>query len=817
MMKFFRYIGFGWLCMVALMITSCAGQDISDVDSLLTKIDSTLNKKPVECVVTRRETSDDYKFMDFTIKLGKSPGVDLSDASAVQVLVKQKMGMARGVMVDDRRPPILLGVRNVAKGQIAASKVKMLMLVDLSLPQNLVDSQQDAVRQARTLLDPDLLYVAFMQGEQVSESYEATDYILENYFKHQSIPFTYLYRSVFTKLQEMTDSTSVFADAKHTGLIVLTGGKTYADDFPLDPRHFELQQRLAEMAPDLAARNLSVSYSLFTANQSGTSSNVNAVLQQANAYTQQELGILRLLVNQTDGVAQDHFDWHVLRENFMEHHQIDYDDYLVSLMMPDNKVFRGNHISLDLDFLNRQTNEKITSCHLDYSIGNVFYPVIIGGKSLQEIMMRGFMVALCLLLAIWLALQFVVPWIRYRIFLRHHVVKYTGSQMSKDGILLEETCYMCKAPFEVGDEVVAKCQHVMHKECWDENGYQCPEHGRNCKHGSHYYNSKNLLDDRNPTFYMKWILAGIFAGLLSWMFFMWRVHTFETQLITVIMFFLFGILSGTPEAEQFLMDYSVHMVYQPSFGFSISFFATFVLSLLSLHNVKWSTRFKSMFIRALIAGFFGYLFFTLSSVFAVLLGIKSNSIVLDCLPWILMTTVIMYCVAWNTRIRVRPLWLAIACLLGIISMYMWMLFYNDSLVDFRLFLLLSFMFTDTILSICIAFEAPKSEHYFLQARGAIKPLEIALYKWLRADSSAVVTMGQSVDCSIQLSWDISSNVAPVHAELTRSKNGVIMLKALEKGVLLGDKPMQEGQSEPLSHGTSFTIGNTTFTYVEKDL
>jgi hypothetical protein len=127
------------------------------------------------------------------------------------------------------------------------------------------------------------------------------------------------------------------------------------------------------------------------------------------------------------------------------------------------------------------------------------------------------------------------------------------------------------------------------------------------------------------------------------------------------------------------------------------------------------------------------------------------------------------------------------------------------------------MFTDTILSICIAFEAPKSEHYFLQARGAIKPLEIALYKWLRTNSSAVVTLGQSVDCSIHLSWDISGNVAPVHAELSRSKNGVIMLKALEKGVLLGDKPMQEGQSEPLSHGTSFTIGNTTFTYVEKDL
>ena len=60
-----------------------------------------------------------------------------------------------------------------------------------------------------------------------------------------------------------------------------------------------------------------------------------------------------------------------------------------------------------------------------------------------------------------------------------------------------ESCYLCKGEFEKGDEVVIKCKHTMHKECWDENEYHCPEHGRHCKEGSHYYNQHNLLDVRN--------------------------------------------------------------------------------------------------------------------------------------------------------------------------------------------------------------------------------------------------------------------------------------------------------------------------------
>ena len=65
------------------------------------------------------------------------------------------------------------------------------------------------------------------------------------------------------------------------------------------------------------------------------------------------------------------------------------------------------------------------------------------------------------------------------------------------------------------------------------------------------------------------------------------------------------------------------------------------------------------------------------------------------------------------------------------------------------------------------------------------------------------------------SWDIQSNVAPVQAEI-RFKNQVPYLIALEPGVYLGGKLARVDKKIRLYHGRVFTIGRTTFTYIEKD-
>ena len=94
-------------------------------------------------------------------------------------------------------------------------------------------------------------------------------------------------------------------------------------------------------------------------------------------------------------------------------------------------------------------------------------------------------------------------------------------------------------------------------------------------------------------------------------------------------------------------------------------------------------------------------------------------------------------------------------------------------------------------------------------------MDIALYKWFRNNPDSVVTLGKSVDCSLQLSWDIVSDVAPVQAEIRMQQNNLWLI-ALEPGVYMQGKPVEPNKRLRLYHGRSFFIGKTTFTYIEKD-
>ena len=93
-------------------------------------------------------------------------------------------------------------------------------------------------------------------------------------------------------------------------------------------------------------------------------------------------------------------------------------------------------------------------------------------------------------------------------------------------------------------------------------------------------------------------------------------------------------------------------------------------------------------------------------------------------------------------------------------------------------------------------------------------MEVALYKWMNAQViNRRVTIGKSVDCNLQMSWDINSQIAPIHAELVSSR-GNIYLVACEEGVICKGKQVNVDKRIRLYHGDSFSIGQTTFTYVE---
>ena len=79
-----------------------------------------------------------------------------------------------------------------------------------------------------------------------------------------------------------------------------------------------------------------------------------------------------------------------------------------------------------------------------------------------------------------------------------------------------------------------------------------------------------------------------------------------------------------------------------------------------------------------------------------------------------------------------------------------------------------------------------------------------------------VTIGKSIDCILEMNWDDASNIADKQVEIYL-ENDRPYCKALEDGTFLSNGQMlQKNQVILLTPGTEFTIGNSLFTYIEKD-
>ena len=143
-------------------------------------------------------------------------------------------------------------------------------------------------------------------------------------------------------------------------------------------------------------------------------------------------------------------------------------------------------------------------------------------------------------------------------------------------------------------------------------------------------------------------------------------------------------------------------------------------------------------------------------------------------------------------------------------------FVLGSHLDFRVLLLFTYFIFSIGLALCIAEPVSKSGRYFLRVEGPIKTMEIALYKWFDAAPHQSVTIGKSVNCNLQMSWDLNGNIAPLQAEI-KTDGIAIFLHVVEDGVELPGKQLVAGKSVQLYHQSQFRIGQTTFTYIEKDL
>jgi len=808
---------YGWLLAVGVLFgaMSCDEQNLANIDDLMSPEDSVeVTGDGLE--ITDVKFSDDHKVMELSARLLHNVGpYDLTDSSEIRVEAKQEVQLYSGKSLSESQPEVV-GIKNISREEIRKINLKLLVLVDLSLPQEQIDQERIAVREMRTMVGQNILTLAFMHGDNVSETYEATDYVINNYFQHRDPSYTYLYRSILSKLTEMEDSTTAVGKSRYKILAILSGGTTYIDDTPVDPMHFELQQQLADKSSRLDT-HMSIYYAHFAPDTTSTAADPEAILLPVAAKQgSSDATLLQFLCQNTGGLYQTQFEWPAIEDDILSDYDINYADYLITLEQPDKKVFRGNRHNLQVSFRDVNNGDLIVQGSTFFYLGGAFTPVIVRGNTMLEVLIQGLLTTLVVLLLTWLVLQLLEPYIRYQLFKRKYVREYGGSQMSINGEMVSESCYLCKAPFEEGDLIVTKCKHTMHKHCWDENEYHCPEHGRHCQEGSHYYNSRNLWDGRNALFYMKWALVAIVAGFLSWVVFTVVNNTYSAIYIERLVLMVYDLKEGSKEAELAYSEYGSHISYLPKFCELIAFFVTLCLSFFTVLRRKWVVRIVEMLLRAVVASVLSFLCSLAWCAASIAFHLDSSSIMLDWIPWALTAWIIMVSVTFHTRARIRQFYLLASGLIGFISMLAWSALYGNSLVDYRVSLLLCFVTYAVAIAVCIAHVTPKSERYFLHVEGAVKEMDIALYKWFRETPGQVVSIGRSVDCSIQLSWDMNGKVAPLQAEIRRHISS-IRLVAVEDGVYVdADRPLPIGEEVWLYHGRRFTIGNTTFTYIEKD-
>ena len=755
--------------------------------------------------------SDNNKEMLLSVNLLHDIGdYDLMDSSKVVVRSLQEVQLLPGKYGKESQP-VITKVSNPSRETLKKLNLKILLLVDLSLPQQQIDQELSAVKEIRAHIghDQQSIYIAFMQGDDVSETYELTDYIVNYYFVHRDPSYIYLYRSILSKMEEFSDDSTAIGNTKNKVMIILSGGKTYDKDVPIDPQHFALQQVLADKATALKGTIWT-----YYANISSGASSDDVIT--AMSLTNDDANILQFLCKDMNGVYQSSFNWQEMEADMLKDFNVDLSTFYVTLENPDGKLYRGNLHKLQIGFYDKSTGDLVAKGSTEFSLGSAYSPIVINDISIIQIIISGILTTLFIILIVWIIFQFVEPYIRYRFFKRKYIITYSGNNMSVDGMPVAESCYLCKGEFEKGDEVVIKCKHTMHKECWDENEYHCPEHGRHCKEGSHYYNQHNLLDVRNALFYLKWAVVGVIAGFFAWCMFVNQDHSNSQALIEYIHKMYHEATSTTDEAGNLHFMYSSYLSDLPGFGQTVGFMLTFFLSFLTINRRKWMHRIAEMLLRSFMAGTVGFLCCVLGCTISIILHLTSNTFIIDWIPWVLLSGVIMFAATIKTRTTFRKSIIIASCGIAVLTALLWGLVYFNSFINYRLTLLVGFIAYSVAIAVCIARATPRSERYFLHVEGAIKEMDIALYKWLRLAPDRSVTIGKSVDCSIQLSWDVNGQVSPVQAEIHKHIDS-IRLTALEEGVFVNDKPLTPGSDVWLYHGRKFTIGNTTFTYIEKDL
>ncbi len=488
-------------------------------------------------------------------------------------------------------------------------------------------------------------------------------------------------------------------------------------------------------------------------------------------------------------------------------------DYQLKIRYPSKSRFTGEkrELRIRLTF----PDEKKARGRYGFTKGSKASPYIINPPVVYERIMVGLGLGLIFLIVVVIVIQVIVPLSRSIMFKIKSVKQY-----KPDSDTEKLSCSWCKDEISAGEKAVFKCEHISHWTCWKENNHQCPNYPDLCEKGKQDFfdiNDPFARDDtdsiikQNKKRFMRWVVSGIIAGLISWLvyelFLHWKFNQAFDGLITSV------LPSGIANPNNYIEKFTPLLWVGVILGF---FLSLFFLYLEEFRRVNYGIALK-LLLRAFIGSGIGFIAFFIGSVILIRFKVYSTN-PLDVIPWMLFGPLVGYYLSIKTTLS--AVHGVIGGLFSILFCFFTLYLVNTAEEYLIVF---SFAIYGAGLGVAISTIRQLAEKYFLVLSNApVKNKEFPLHKWISQSADyGTFNIGRGSKNMIKMDWESKDLVSDdVHAAIYLEKSNkdypIITIRDTNFKTYLNDHILMRPEKEYLLHnGDTFKIGETVFKYEEK--
>ena len=748
------------------------------------------------------------------LKIIDSNGKPCNDVTVSQLnkhLVINEDGVA--IPLDRRQ------IVSLSSGQRIPSDFTISVLVDLSIPETGKGQIYDAFCNLVESAPDSCVFLSFF-GEDVSSSQLVTKKNMasfkEKFMSHSDTKF--FYGALYSKLAEFSSEKAELEDAVRTKggyvknvninrramqakdknlLFIFTEGNMRPEDEQISfVEVTDYQSDASHLVPKVFA---------FYYTGEGVDENVELTLQGVSAPRDTEGQVLI----DRQGAYRPSADINNVLSNFQEVVKDAMYDFAFIYKATDDKAYTGR-----VDYVAEWKGNEAGKG--EYSIGSAETPWPVHEESAGDSITK-FIVALLVAFLTFAFFFFIMKVLIPFISSKRFASKYYKPYQPEAGVT-RRICHYCRQDIQPGQIVVMRCKHVMHVGCWQQNGYKCVEYGQNCKEGiQNHVNMKEMfspasLRDTYQT------LAGVIAGLVSWIIFELTGRGMFGGLGKAIASTFF--LNENQKANM-LNDCGAKVSALLTVGLLLGFFLSLVFRYNDEYRKKDTKVYLKIFGLSLLSGLIGFLAMLVGGIiFCLLLSAVGTTYI----PWycslpayILLSICIALSLTIKSSIPTKSALVGggIAAIIGFIVLYF------GGVISSKMGwmnMLLDFIIYGGGLGASLVTVRMLAERYFLVIKNGMKAGQrIPIHKWMNATGGGnKVTIGKTNECEIQMNWEKANKVADKHAQLYIDKvRSLPMLSPLAEGIVFNVR-MNLPANKPvvLNNGDTFAIGDTTFEYVE---